>query len=693
MHTPSFMRLLELGRGAWADARRAAESEWWLGNGLGGWASGTVGWARSRIYHALLAAALTPPAGRTVLLAKVDETLTAGGEVTRLYTNFWADGTVEEEGVGHLVRFCLDPHPCWLYAAGGWLVERRVLTLRGQNATLLLYRLRPGPGADAPAVLRLRPLVTCRGIHAVSRAGPRPPDQTPGPAGTVVEAWPGAPRLALRAERGRYVPGGWWVYGLLCPYEALRGVPGTEDLYVPGEFEFRTEDEATVALLATAAPGRDTSGAAGSDGGDGDGGGDRDPAPAALPDGWAEEALAREARRQGDLLAGAGDGVRRMLIHAGDQLVCHRASTGTATLLAGFPWFTDWGRDTMISLPGLALCGNRPLLAREWLRTFARHARDGLVPNHFPEDPATGAGAAYNSADATLWYAVAAWRYLERTGDRAFVLGEVYPFLKDVVARHLRGTRHGIRVAEDGLLRCGHPDVQVTWMDARVGDRVVTPRDGFPVEIQALWHATLQITARLAEAAGESPSPYLELAARAAASFRRRFWAPELGYLPDRLDRSGNPDPTLRPNQLLAVALDFPLLEGPPARQVVMAVWRRLWTPFGLRSLDPRHPDYRGRYVGSPAERDAMYHQGPVWAWLAGPFVSALLRAWGRSPEALALARETVEGLVSHLPEYGLGTVAEIFDGEPPHAPRGCPSQAWSIAELLRVWTEEVPSG
>lgn len=665
--------LLTLGRHAWPDFHQALGQEWWLGNGVGGWASGTVAGACSRSYHGLLAAALVPPGQRTMLLVKVDATLATGGSAHPLYSNAWRSGEVEAAGLAHLHAFRLAPYPIFHFAAGGWLVEQRIFTVHGHNATVLRYRLTPGPGAPPAAVLHLRPLVTCRSVHAVAAAGSWPCHQFAVPAAVSIGAGSGAPPLHLCADAGTYRACGAWVHGLYYPYEENRGEATAEDLYQPGAFTIPVAGPAEVTLLAwagpTVPPGVDPA------------------APAPLPAGWGAAAEAREQERAAALLAPFADPVARTLAWAGDQFVCQRASTGARTLLAGFPWFTDWGRDTMISLPGLALTTGRYDLAREWLRTFANHAAHGLIPNCFADD---GGTPEYNTADATLWYIHAAWRYLQASGDTGFVLEDLYPFLKEVIRHHLQGTRFGIGTTREWLLRCGSPHVQVTWMDARVGDWVVTPRDGCPVEIQALWHNALRIMAHLAEAAGDRPDPYFKVAEQVQAAFVRRFWNRREGCLYDRIADDGTPDPAIRPNQLLAVSLDFPLVGAEGARRIVDTVGRELWTPYGLRTLAPGDPNYRGRYLGNRRERDAAYHQGTAWPWLAGPFISAFLKAYGRTPATLDLAGELLRPLREHLGEFGLGSVAELCDGDAPHHPRGCPAQAWSVAELLRVWVDEL---
>ena len=382
-------------------------------------------------------------------------------------------------------------------------------------------------------------------------------------------------------------------------------------------------------------------------------------------------------------IAGADDDVARTLALAADAFVVRRGED-LRTIVAGYPWFTDWGRDTMIALPGICLTTGRQDDAKRILRAFARNVDSGMLPNRFPD---VGEAPEYNTVDATLWFFVAAHRYLEATHDASFVREELLPVFEDIVAWHDRGTRFGIRVDSDGLLTAGEPGVQLTWMDAKVGDWVVTPRQGKPVEIQALWYNALTILAALQKRAGRHPEA--AALARRAKQVKERFvaafWNDAAGCLYDVVDGDRR-DASIRPNQVLALSLPYPLLPKDKARSVLRVVEAKLLTPYGLRSLAPDDPAYLGRYEGDPARRDAAYHQGTVWSWLLGCYADALVKTNGAlgTPKA----RKAVEGIVPHLREAGLGMISEIFDGDAPHAPRGCPAQAWSVAEVLRVWND-----
>ncbi len=708
------MAHLEWGRQAWQSFDQAAGLEWLETNGLGGWAYGTIGGANTRFYHAVLTASTTPPTERLVLLARLEESIVVDGVRHPLCTNRWATGHTEDAGLAALQRFSLAPFPTWTFMVDDVVVEKRLFMRHGENSTVVRYRVRRGAGRGS-VTLELAPLVTCRSIHDTVRANDWPfAQEVLDSASVAVEAFVGAPRLFLAADTGRYETGGEWVYGLHYPYEVLRGEATQEDLYRPGIFRWDCEGAGELTLLASTAPPGVLDGA-GWERGERErrsgllrvaatlspGSLRADPGNARVKSGSAQVNPGNAQVESGNLQVNPGNlqvesghhqtdltpAIQRLVL-AADQFIVQRRSTGCATVIAGYPWFTDWGRDTMIALPGLTLATRRYPLARDLLQTFAAHERDGLIPNCFPEE---GAEPLYNTADASLWFFEATWQYLASTHDHEFVSREIYPVLKRMAEAHVRGTAFGIALTDDGLLRCGNPHVQVTWMDAKVHDWVVTPRDGKPVEIQALWYNALRALSTLAESFGEPAQAHRYRAhARAVEQAFQRFWNPAAGCLFDLLSDDGTPDPAIRPNQLFALTLSHPLLYGAQAQSVVDVAFRELWTPYGLRSLSPRNPAYIGRYEGNRLKRDATYHQGTVWAWLIGPFIRAYLHAYGRTPERLQHARTLLEPLLGHLSDFGLGSVAEIFDGDPPHTPRGCVAQAWSVAELLWLLREEL---
>jgi predicted glycogen debranching enzyme len=654
--TPMTLPLIELGRAELTGFEASAQREWLVTNGLGGFASGSIGGARTRRYHGLLVAALKPPLERVVLVAKLDATVHYRGDAVALGSNEYADGTVDPRGFERLERFRLEGQtPVWQYVIGDALLEQRVTMVHGESTTLVTFAL---VRASGPVTLALKPYCTYRDYHGQTRGADWAPRTALLSRGCEIHAFDGARPYRLEIDRGSFGSAPTWHWSFKLRAESARGLVDREDLFVPGQFSAELQVGESVTLRL----------ALGEDAG----------APAA--------AFAAERRRQQHLLEASGtaaepDWVRRLVL-AADQFVVRRGgSAGGRSIIAGYPWFGDWGRDTMIALPGLALATGRHDVARNVLRTFGQFVSEGMLPNRFPD---AGEMPEYNTVDATLWYFHALDEYVAATGDRALV-AELYPVLQGILEAHLKGTRYRIHVDADGLLYAGEPGVQLTWMDAKIGDWVVTPRIGKPVEINALWYRALVTMESFAGLQGDGLAQrrYAALAGNALRSFRRRYWSKELGYLADVVDGPGGvADYSLRPNQILAVSLDASLLEREQARAVVDTCARELWTPVGMRSLARRERGYTGRYAGGPQERDAVYHQGTVWSWLLGPFAIAHWNAY-RDADA---ARAYLTGIAQHLREACIGQVSEIFDGDVPHRPEGCVAQAWSVAEVLRAW-------
>jgi predicted glycogen debranching enzyme len=643
------------------DFELSARREWLVTNGIGGFAGGTIAGLNTRRYHGLLLASLNPPVQRTLLVAKLDVTATYRGTSYPLATNEFADGTISPRGFVHLDSFALDGQlPVWTWLIGDALIEQRVWMAHGQNTTYVSFRLIRGSEA---VELEFTPLCTYRDFHAHHR-GHRETLVTAVEGGIRVDSFFGAVPYRLLSDRGEWHIAPQWYWSFKHRVESSRGLDDVEDLVCPARLRLTLEPGAAATVIATSETTQPL------------------PSSASLK---AEQARQSELLRtaQSHVLADAArdEGIVRQLVLAADQFVVGRQN-GT-TVIAGYPWFSDWGRDTMIALPGLTLATGRTQIAATIIRTFAKFVSDGMLPNLFPD---AGHPPEYNTVDATLWYFVAIDEYLRATNDRA-LLEEIYPTLRDIVRWHQRGTRFSIQVdPSDGLLRAGEPGVQLTWMDAKVGDWVVTPRIGKPVEISALWFNALMImrdcAARLgdAEAAGE----YERAARRTARSFVERFWFDEGGYLYDVVDGPAGNDASLRPNQIFAVSLRHAILDDDRARSVVDVCARHLWTPVGLRSLASRGAGYTGTYAGGPRERDAAYHQGTVWSWLLGPFVCAHYRVYGD----LAQARTYLDGIRSHLRDACVGQISEIFDGDAPFTAAGCCAQAWGVAEILRTWGE-----
>ena len=644
---------IDLDRATCSNFETAVGREWLVTNGLGGYASGTVAGAATRRYHGLLVAALDPPLGRTVLVAGLDVHVEYLGRSHALCTHEYTGGTVHPDGFRHTEAFMLNGGmPVWTFAIGDARISQSIWMGQGANTTYTRWRLE---SASGPVHLRLSPLCTYRDYHAHSHGGWQL-GATPVPGGVQVDAFPGARAYRLLCAEAAYEPRGDWFWNFYHRLEAERGLDSTEDLFRPGEFVVELEVGGTATLICTAESGTIES-------------------PAV--------ALSADQRRRAELLLPVvrEPGWVRQLVLAADQFIVRRGGGDGATVIAGYPWFGDWGRDTMIALPGLTLPTGRADVAERILRTFAEHLSEGMLPNRFPDG---GAAPEYNTVDATLWYFHAVEACSQATGDDELARA-LWPRLTEIIDWHLRGTRHGIGVDPvDGLLRAGESGVQLTWMDARVGDWIVTPRIGKPVEINALWHHALNVMARLGEQVGEPvlARRYRELAGRVRESFRQRFWYAGGNYLYDVVDGPDGDDPALRPNQIFAVSLPSDLLDARQAAAVVAVCQRELFTPMGLRSLAATDSRYIGLYQGGPVERDGAYHQGTVWSWLLGPFALAHFRVHGNCAEAQAL----LAGIGAHLAEACTGSISEIFDGDAPHRPRGCCAQAWSVAEVLRAW-------
>jgi predicted glycogen debranching enzyme len=661
-----------------ADPESLGSREWLVTNGLGGYASGTVSGVLSRRYHGILIAALRAPFGRTVMLNRVFERVRLpGGRTVSLSSQEKADAAPIVDECGCLREFRLEAGlPVWCFETDGMVLERRILLPHMQNTVHITYRLLQGAG---PVEFELYPGLHFRG-HDAAVSETLSQSYTVSARGTLYEVSDGSAlpplRLKLHGDGGALTLDQGQVTDLLFRAEEKRGYDHVGRLWCPGFFRVLVSTESSATLVAST-------------------------------ESWEtilalhpEEALAVETRRRVLLLSAADararQGVGAELVLAADQFLitpagraedaarARAAGDEVRTVIAGYHWFTDWGRDTMISLEGLALVTGRLAEAGWILRTFAHYVRDGLIPNMFPEGENQGL---YHTADATLWFFHALDRYLEATGDVP-TLNLILPKLVDIVEHHVHGTRFGIRVdPADGLLTQGEPGYQLTWMDAKVGDWVVTPRRGKTVEINALWYNSLRLLEgwlRVHRSAAAA-LPVSELAGRAARSFNGRFWYERGGWLYDVVDGEHGNDSACRPNQLLSFSLRHPVLDSTRWAGVLDVVSSKLLTPAGLRSLAPGDPDYKPTYDGDLRTRDAAYHQGTVWGWLAGPFVDAWLRV---HPGDYANARGILEGFVPHLNEACIGSLSEIFDAEAPYTPRGCVAQAWTVAEVLRAWVK-----
>jgi predicted glycogen debranching enzyme len=656
-----------------AQAEPLITREWLVTNGLGGYASGTVSGIASRRYHGLLIAALPAPLGRQMMLNHLTElirlpdgkTLRIGGEEQGRQLHL--------HGADLLKEFRLEMGlPVWTYESGGFVMEKRIVLPHRQNTVHLNYRLLQGEGTVR---LKLRPSVHFRGYEdPVSKVHTGPCAVTCLERRVEVACPQPLPplRLFMHGEGVAFTLDSNWLPDLLYRVEESRGYAATGSMWTPGYFRANLAKGQEVTLVASTEPWE---------------------VLLALPP---AEALLLERERRQLLLSVANahlrSGPASELVLAADQFIitpsgrvvdeARTKATGdeVRTIIAGYHWFTDWGRDTMISLEGLTLATGRHTEAGYILRTFGQHIRDGLIPNFFPDGQNEGL---YHTADATLWYFHALHRYVAATGDRV-TLRQLLPKLQEIVDHHIRGTRFGIGIdPADGLLRQGQQGYQLTWMDAKVGDWVVTPRRGKAVEINALWYNALRLLQTwLEEDNGpQKDSPVATLAEQVRKSFNDRFWNAERGYLYDIVDGENGNDDALRPNQLFAFSLDHPVLDRSRWQAVLDVTTQHLLTPVGLRSLAPEHPDYKPRYFGDLRSRDAAYHQGTVWGWLIGPYIDAYLAA---HPTDRAGARQHLTGFIHHLGEACIGSISEVFDAEEPYTPRGCIAQAWSVAEVLR---------
>lgn len=607
--------------------------EWLLTNGIGGYAMGTASGVNTRRYHGLLVAATEPPASRFVLFAGIDEFVQAApSNPIGISTNQYP-GAVFPEGYLYLRHFHVDQEASWIFRAGAVEIEKSLRLHPGVNACTLEYE----NIGERAFTLTVRPFVSHKSYHANFVEFPGYPQSLSFPKdGTIVEHGGVALRFDHPGAERTVVQG--WYYRFEHEEEIARGLDPRDDLYCPCELKYELAPGERAIVVAATVEGQ---------------------SPRLRPD------------PEGKTLK-----MSQMLREAAGKFVVKTEER--TSIIAGYPWFTDWGRDTMISLPGILLHTDRVADARQLLLDYAGSMKDGLIPNRFTEN----GGADYNTADASLWFVNAVYKTLEREWDDAFA-ASIYPKLQELVDWHQKGTGFGIHVdPADGLLNQGEPGVQLTWMDAKIGDWVVTPRHGKPVEINGLWINALRVLEWLSAKAGKDPSPYREAAERAESSFEEKFWHEgRLHYL----DTADPMDATLRPNQVIAMALPFPAARGANAEKALRTVEQLLLTPYGLRTLGPDEPGYKGRYQGHMPDLDAAYHQGTVWPWLLGPYCTAIVKLRGDVAEA----KRILKNARAMLTERGLGGISEVYDGDEPQTPGGCPWQAWSVAEILRTWIED----
>ena len=674
---PTVVRTLPWNRGE-ASPEILLNREWLITNGLGGYASGSISGAITRKYHGILIAGLPAPLGRMVMWSHVSEFLRfSNNDVVSLGAEERAGGQLDLHGADYLHEFRLeDGLPVWIYHVRDIVIEKRILMPHLQNTVHVSYRVTAGA---KPPRLELRPAFHFRHHEGAVDEGFAAPYKVTAVEGRyeISGTRRKMPPLRMRlcGQEAGFTIAASWIQQLVYRTEQQRGYAHEGDLWSPGFFQVDLSEENTATLIGST-------------------------------EGWdiidvlgPADVLGAERERRARLLAQAApaarSGIAAELVFAADQFVitpagrardaarAHAAGDEVRTVIAGYHWFTDWGRDTMISLEGLTLTTGRLVEAGYILRTFAHYVRDGLIPNMFPDGKNEGL---YHTADATLWFFHALSRYLAESNDR-ITLELLLPTLQEIAEAHLRGTNYNIHVdPADGLLVQGQEGYQLTWMDAKMGDWVVTPRRGKAVELNALWYNALRLLEGWLRDVGseDAAQRYEQHASRTRDSFNQRFWFEEGGHLYDVVDSfEGADDPACRPNQIFAVSVDHPVLAPEHWASVVEVVERELLTPVGLRSLSRGHPDYKPIYGGDLRSRDGAYHQGTVWGWLIGPFVDAWLKV---HPTERQHARRFLEGFQHHLDEAGVGTISEVFDARTPHTPGGCIAQAWSVAEVLRCW-------
>ena len=663
----SLLAEVQFGREVCGELEIAESREWLVTNGFGGYASGTVAGTTTRRYHGLLVAALQPPVKRTVLVNGLDESVRYLGASFSLSTNRWMSGFIAPKGYLQMESFHLEgSKPVWRFALGDALLEKRIWMKQGENTAYVQFSLLR---SSAPIGLDGKVLVNYRDFHRTTQAQDWQMRVEPVEHGLRVLAFEGAMPFYLKSVTASWTAQHEWYRDYFLPAEQRRGLDDHEDRLYAALFHCQLHVGESVTIILTTEENTPLDG---------------------------EQARTLQANHECKLFqtwqaqhaqtcAFSTDeepGWLWQLVLAADQFIVQRALPLEAdgrSILAGYPWFNDWGRDTMIALPGLTLALGRPEIARSILRSITRYVDAGMLPNNFPD---TGGAPGYNTADATLWFFEALRQYFETTRDLEFIQ-ELFPELEGIIDAHVRGTRHNIKVdPADGLLFAGSPEVQLTWMDAKIGDWVVTPRSGKPVEINALWINALQTMASFARKLARPGEGYEKLAEKSARNFQK-FWNPERHCCYDVIDTpAGGKDASLRPNQIFAVSLPVSPLSPPQQKAVVDIVAQQLLTSHGLRSLGPFEPGYRGQYGGGPRERDSAYHQGTVWGWLLGPFALAHYRVY----QDADLAQSFLEPLGKTICSGGLGTLGEIFAGDPPFSPAGCIAQAWTVAEVFRAW-------
>ncbi|EOD00791.1 amylo-alpha-1,6-glucosidase [Caldisalinibacter kiritimatiensis] len=646
---------MEFGISDWNTFEKGIEKEYLITNGIGGFCSSTVIGANIRKYHGLLNASLVPPVKRYLLLSKIDEIIEVGNQKYNLQTNDF----IGKRDNGHLYlrKFTNTLLPKFSYGIDDITIEKEIAMEYGKNTVVVVYKVETG---NKPVKMTFIPYTNFRDHHDTSKREDFKYIQSYKEG--ILKLVEEKEKLTLKISSNcQYKEKEQWSLPMFYSNEKQRGLDCIDFHFIPGEFiyEMKPYSKYTIYFTATIE--------------------DTDKLDAL-------SILEKEKERRQKLIEKAGfrDDMLKELVLAADQFIVNRESTGTKTVIAGYPWFTDWGRDTMIALPGLTLATKRYEDAKEILLTFVKYIKNGLIPNMFPDE---NVEPMYNTVDGTLWFFNAVYKYLEYTGDEETIKNEIYPYLKQIIKHHLEGTVYDIYVDEDGLLSAGGPGTQLTWMDVKVNGWVVTPRHGKAVEINALWYNALKIMELLSEKFGEDSKEYRELAEKTKKAFVDKFWNEKEKCLYDAI-QDGKRIDKIRPNQIIAVSLPFTMLDKEKSRLVVSKVYEKLYTPYGLRTLPKDDREYIGQYRGDVLSRDGAYHQGTVWPWLIGPFIEAYVKVYDYSKESKNKAKEMLDLFKAHMKDGCIGSISEILEGDEPFYPRGCPAQAWSVAEVLRVYGE-----
>ena len=653
--------MITFDRSVCGDFNKAIEKEWLETNGLGGYASSTIIGANTRGYHGLLVSAIKQSTHRMVTLSKIEETIIIEGRRYEISCNQYI-GAIYPEGYKYLDSFRLDPFPTFKYVIEDAVIEKSIFMVHGRNTVFVVYQLVEGP---KPVNIELRPLIACRDFHGRMHENYNLKIDAQHSNGSMSVYMNGI-RLSLLLRDGDFKALPDWYRNFEYIVEAQRGQESHEDLYSPGYFVHEIGRGKEIALIAST----------------------EDPSVFDL-----ESSRSHELNRKGKIMENSLLNLTpknfqyciSCLLASADQFLVKRDDY--PSIIAGYHWFGDWGRDSMISLPGLTLVTEQYEIAKDILKNLARYCDKGMIPNYFPE---SGGQPEYNSVDASLWFIYAVKKYFDSTEDLLFIESELSDVLRDIIQHYREGTRYNIHTDEDGLLYAGEEGVQLTWMDAKIGDLVVTSRCGKAVEINALWYNALRTMEDFSHRLGHSGSAqkYSDLAEKTKESFNEMFWNEKGGYLYDCIDGDYFDD-SIRPNQIFAISLPYQVLLEKRASSVLKVVQNELLTPYGLRTLSPKDKRYKGQCIGDQYSRDMAYHQGTVWAWLLGPFIMAYVRVNGQNNQT----RDFIKGLLGklthdHFNDAGLSTISEIFDGDPPHHPRGCIAQAWSVAEILQVMAE-----